>query len=250
MTVFEGIIPVYQRGGTSMRLAIWDRLAETMGAENIYFELIDRPEFLHAIMNRMTEAALSGIKQMNQLGLVNDLANEVHCSMAYTDNDLPDFATGKGTHSKNTWQFAMAQVFTSVAPSTTKAFEIDYMKKITAEYGHFYYGCCERLDDRLEIIQELPNVRKISCSPWSDREHFIETIRKDLIASNKPSPSFVSGSQVDFEVVRKDLQFSCDTAKKYGKKVEFILKDLSTINYKPERLEKWSEVAMQVVENL
>jgi len=24
----------------------------------------------------------------------------------------------------------------------------------------------DRLDDRLEIVSQLPNVRKISCSPW------------------------------------------------------------------------------------
>ncbi len=33
---------------------------------------------------------------------------------------------------------------------------------------------------------------------------------------------------------------------KHGCPLEFILKDISTVRYEPERLSKWAEVAMQV----
>lgn len=246
--VFEGIIPVIQRGGVSIRLQLWDIIAELMGVEDIYFDLIDRPEFIHSIMEKMTNSALAGIKQINELNLVNDLQNTCHCSYIYTDSLLPNFTSGKGSSTKNTWGFSMAQLFTSASPETTKEFEIAYMSKIAEHYGMFYYGCCERLDDRLDIIQTIPNVKKISCSPWSNRDNFAEKLNKNIIMSNKPTPSYLAQSQVDFDIVKKDIQYTCEVARKNNIAVELILKDISTVKHDPKRLTKWAEVAMQVVE--
>ncbi|MFI3325054.1 MAG: hypothetical protein R3Y35_02650 [Clostridia bacterium] len=245
--ILGDIMPIYQRGGTNVRLTIWDALAEVMGVEDVYFDLIDRPEFIHAIMEKMTHSALAGIRQINELGLANDLSNLCHCSGIYTNELLPDFAAGKGTQTKYTWSCSMAQLFSSTSPAVTAEFEIPYMCKLASEFGMFYYGCCERLDDRLDIVEKLPNLKKVSCSPWSDREKFAEKLSKHLIMSNKPTPAFLAGRDMDYDVIRGDLERTYDAASANNINVEYLLKDVSTIKNDVSRLKEWNKIAMEVV---
>lgn len=248
--IFAGIIPVVQAGGASIRLQIWDILAELMNVENVYYDLIDRPEFIHAIMEKMTNSVISGIEQVNALGLFNAHQNICHCSHTYTDELLPDFAAGKGNTTYSGWSCSMAQLFTSASPATTKEFEIDYMSKISKYFGMFYYGCCERLDDRLDIVQKLPNVRKISCSPWSNPENFAANLDPKIIMSNKPTPAVLVAPTLDTDAIGKHILDVSQAAKNNQLNVEFILKDVSTVCYKPERLTAWANTAMKVVEGM
>lgn len=247
--VFEDIIPVRQAGGVTIKLQIWDVLSEFMNVQNIYFDLIDRPEFIHSIMERMTHSTLSGIQQANELGLFDTSLNLCHCSGIYTDELLPDFGAGTGNDSYHSWSFAMAQLFSSASPATTAEFEIHYAKQLAKHFGMLYYGCCERLDDRLDIVQEIPNIRKISCSPWSNKHNFAANLKKDIIMSNKPSPSFLATRSFDLDLIKKDLMETCSISKEHDVKVEFLLKDISTVQNQPNRLVEWANAAMQIVEH-
>ncbi len=246
--IFDGILPVRQAGGANIKLQIWDILSEFMGVENIYFDLVDRPGFIHRIMTRMTQATLNGIHQANNLGLFDTSANLCHCSGIYTDELLPDFGAGFGKDSTHCWSFAMAQLFTSVSPHITEEFEIPYVKQLAANFGMLYYGCCERLDDRLSIVQTIPNIKKISCSPWSNKENFAANLNPKIIMSNKPSPAFLAAPAFDLTPVVKDLKETCNIAKRNRIQVEFLLKDLSTVQYQLKRLTQWHDAAMKVVE--
>ena len=248
--IFDGIAPIKQSHGTGpMHLGVWDYLTQLMGIEDAYYDIVDRPEFVHACMERVTESTIAGIKQANELQIYNDIANQCHCSYVYTDELLPDYGQGKGSVSKNGWAFGLAQLFTSVSPKVTEEFELPYITRMAEHFGMIYYGCCDRLDDRLNIIKRIPNLKKISCSPWSDRKRFAEEIGDKIIMSNKPTPAFIANDIVDWDVVRADLQYTVDLAKANNVNVELILKDISTVNCKPERLSKWAEIAMKVVQN-
>ncbi len=247
--LFGGIMPVRQAGGPFVHLGIWDVLSERMGVENIYFDLIDRPEFIHEIMKRMTRSALAGIRQMNELGLVDTSENICHCSVVYNDEQLPGFGAGAGNDTHHAWGFGMAQLFTSVSPDVTEEFEIPYISQLAKEYSMIYYGCCDRLDDRMDIVQKIPNVKKLSCSPWSNREVFAEKLHKDIIMSNKPSPSFLAEETMDDEAITADLTRTCHAARRNGAALEIILKDISTVRYEPGRLTKWADCAMRLVRN-
>lgn len=246
--LFAGIAPVRQSGGMQFHLGVWDTLSQLMGVESIYYDFMDRPEFLHAIMERITSSTISGIEQANRLHLHNDISNVCHCSYIYTDELLPDSGMGKGSDSKSCWAAGLAQLFSSVSPAIMEEFEAPYVYRMAEYFGSIYYGCCDRLDDRLDWVKKIPHVRKVSCSPWSDRENFAAKIGKDLTMSNKPSPALVAGDQFEPEEVRKDLQRTYDLAKQNGVNLEFILKDISTLRHEPERLTEWAEIARQVVE--
>lgn len=244
--IFDGVAPVRQSGGIQFHLGVWDTLSMLMGVENIYFDFMDRPEFLHAIMERITQSVISGIEQCNRLHLHNDLANTCHCSYIYSDGLLPGSGEGKGPVSENCWAFGLAQLFSSVSPETMAEFEFPYINRMASYFGSIYYGCCDRLDDRLDYVKQIPHVRKVSCSPWSDREHFAECIGPELVMSNKPTPALVAGDRFEPDEVRRDLARTYDCAARSGVNLEYILKDVSTIRHEPKRLEEWAKIAMEV----
>lgn len=247
--LFDGIAPVRPGHGVQFHLGVWDKLTLYMSIQDIYYDLVDRPEFLHAAMDRITNATLRAIESANALNVHDDTINTCHCSYTYTDELLPDFGAGKGSVSKNSWAFGLAQLFSCASPQLTEEFEIPYITKMAEQFGMIYYGCCERLDDRLDLIKKIPNLKKVSCSPWSEREAFAEKIGKNLVMSNKPTPAFLSGASMDENIIKEDLLRTCNCAKNNGVNLEIILKDISTVNFDPRRLTKWAQIAMSIVES-
>lgn len=246
-TVFAGIIP-YRMTGVTLQLGIWDTISTWIGVENCYMELVDRPEFLHAILEKLTQGLICQIHQLNQLGLYDVTSGIVHCTHTYLDNLPRPGSTPDLGQTSNGWGFGQAQLFSAVSPSVTREFEVAYMQRIHPYFGAIYYGCCERLDDRLDILAKLDKVRKISCSPWSDREHFAEALPDRRIMSVKPSPAFLAGTSFNEDAVRQDLRSTMDAACRHNRNVEFILKDISTIHRDESRLWRWAEIAMEEVQ--
>ena len=77
--LFNGIIPVKLRGGYIYH-APWDTISMIRGAENILYDIADRPEFIHKIINFFTEAALSQADQMEAQGLLDADLSDLHCT--------------------------------------------------------------------------------------------------------------------------------------------------------------------------
>ena len=243
--LFDGIAE-FRMCGVSMHLGIWDWIASARGVTNCYFDLIDRPEFIHAIMRKFTDCLLDTIDQLNAIKGFDAAYGECHCSCILSD-DLPNGANE--ATSDQAWAFGLAQLFSSVSPEVTEEFEMPYMQEIFPKFGAIYYGCCDRLDDRLNIVDRMPNIRKISCSPWSDREHFAEVLPKKYIMSNKPNPALLATGTFDEEAVRADLRRTMEAAKRYDVPLEMILKDISTVHNDPSRLWRWAEIAAEETAN-
>ena len=234
--------------GHMFPLGLWDYLSKLMEVDEAYYEMLDNPDLLHKAMDRLTASTISAIEDANKYEVNNDIANTCHCSYIYTDELLPASGWGKGSTSDNCWAFGLAQLFTSVSPEMFKEFEMPYITRLAEYFGMIYYGCCERLDDRLEHVKKIPNLKKISCSPWSNRENFIQKIGSDLIMSYKPTPASIAVSAFDRDSVYKDIKDTCLSAKKNNVNLEIILKDVSTVNNKPERLIEWADIVMEIVQ--
>ena len=241
---FHGAIP-YVLNGPDMHLGLWDWIAQWMGVEHCYLALMDDPDLLHALLRRLVDCVSAMIDQREALGLLDTHSCRVHCSHTFSDQ-LP---TPQGpAKTGDVWCYGMAQLFTSVSPAVTAEFEAAYVAPLFARFGGLYYGCCDRLDDRMDVIATLPNLRKISCSPWSRREAFAERMPRHCVLSNKPNPALLAGTTVDWAAVRQDLQRTVDAAARNGVGLEFILKDVSTVCHDPGRLSQWAEVAMETAQ--
>ena len=246
-TVCDGIIP-FRMEGRVQTICVWDAISEWRSPTACYLDVMDRPEFIHALVERCVQGVIHQIECINRLGLYDVTSGITHCSYNYLD-DLPvgDNAPESGLTSQG-WTFGMAQLFSSCSPQVTEEFEVAYMQRLIPYFGAVYYGCCERLDDRLDVLAKMDKVRKISCSPWSDRDHFAEAMPERCVMSVKPNPALLASPSFDEELIRKDLRSTMDAAKRYNRSLEFILKDISTVKHEPWRLQRWAEIAMEEVQ--
>lgn len=242
--VFDGIAPVYWQG-VILHSGLWDTISQWLSVEECYYALLDQPELLHAMMDRMTNIALDWIQQGNEQGLFDVAGSLCHCSHTITKPFGQGMEDRPGT-SHNSWTFGLAQLFTSVSPDVTREFELPYVKRIFEQFGDVYYGCCEKLDDRLDIIGEMPNVRKVSCSPWSDPWRFAQKLPEGLIMSNKPNPALVACGNL--EGMKEELKNTMAAARANNRTLEMILKDNSSVHGHPEYLWEFSKMALELVE--
>jgi len=143
--------------------------------------------------------------------------------------------------------FGLAQMFSTVSPAMFKEFEVDYTRHICARFGLVYYGCCDPLDGKMDEVRLLPNVRKVSMSPWVNEERGAAEIGRDYVYSRKPSPALLAGDTFAPDRVREDLLATRRVCEKHDCPLEIVLKDISTVRYQPERLFQWAEEAMHVV---
>jgi hypothetical protein len=244
--IFDGILKVEMQGHQPY-FAPWDAIVTWRGAQNVLFDLADRPEFMHKIISRTTDAYISMLDQLEEKGLLAYGEGRIHCTGAYTDElPAPGFNPQR-PRAKDNWTCGMAQIFSSVSKAMHKEYDIDYAVRWYSRFGLVYYGCCEPLHDKLDIVRSIPHVRKISMSPWVDLEKGAERIGKDFVFSRKPNPAFLAVDTFDPEMVEKDLKQTLDACKRHGCPVELILKDISTVRYDPQRLWQWVDIAMKLV---
>lgn len=238
--LFDGITE-WRFGGMILHLGLWDFITQWMSVEEVYTAIYDNPELLHGIMERLTAGTAEFIEQMNRDGLFDVNINMCHCSHTF----LPDDVDGRAPVSGNTWAFGLAQLFTSVSPAVTDEFEVPYMKRLFPYFGNIYYGCCDRLDDRIDIVLKMPKIRKLSCSPWSSPEVFASKLPKNIVMSAKPNPALFSASPFSADAVKADLHKTMSAAKRYGCNLEFIYKDVSTVKYRPQNLWETARLAVE-----
>lgn len=244
--LFDGILEV-RLWGADPYLSLWDPISTWMGVQNALYALVERPEFMHRLVGRMTEGYLAMLDQLEEQGLLCEPQSLIHCTGAYTDElPAPGYNSDK-PRTKDLWMFGLAQMFSAVSPDMFKAYEVDYAKRICERFGLVYYGCCDPLDGKMNEVRMIPNVRKISMSPWVHEERGAEEIGSDYVYSRKPNPAFLAVTPFEPERVREHLLATRRACEKHGCPLELILKDVSTVRYQPERLDTWAEVAMQAV---
>jgi hypothetical protein len=232
--------------GPHPTFAFWDRLSEWHGVEASLYDLVDRPDFVHRMIGRITAAYHSMLDQLEEQGLLGHPMEWIHCTGGYAD-ELP--AAGfdrERVRARDLWTFGMAQVFSSVSPEMHREFETEYQIPWFKRFGLGYYGCCEPLDRKIDQIRTIPNVRKISMSPWANIDRGAEAIAGDFVFSRKPSPALLATDAMDWDEVRRDLTDTRDACRTHGCPLEYVLKDISTVRYEPHRLWEWSRIALEV----
>ncbi|MFZ4396531.1 MAG: hypothetical protein ACOYOU_12990 [Kiritimatiellia bacterium] len=246
-TLFDGILGVVEQGYDPGYLTVWDPISFWMGVEGALYALIDRPEFMAELVRRVVKGHMTALDQLEAQGLLCQPQPTVHCSGAWTD-DLP----GPGfdprrPRTRDLWMFSMAQMFSTVSPAMFEEFEIDLCMPLFQRFSNVYYGCCEPLDRKMAQVRKIPNLRKISMSPWVDEEIGAAEIKGDYVYSRKPNPALLAWPEFSEKAAREHLQASVDVCARHGCPLELILKDISTVKYEPQRLWRWAEMTMEIV---
>lgn len=242
------IIPVKKRGVPHLWFAPWDELIRWWGVEQAMMDLVMRPQMVHDIMNRLLEAYVSKLDQytaLNLLSLNNDNHRVGSGGYGYS-NELPQSDFGKHIRPIDLWGNATAQIFSAVSPEMHVEFALRYEICWMQRFGLNYYGCCEPLHDKIDMLKTVPNLRKISISPWANLDKAVEQIQDKYVISYKPNPAIFAEKKWDLSKAKFDLQEALEKMK--GCRVEIIAKDLSTIQNEPQRLWEWAAMASELTQ--
>jgi hypothetical protein len=252
LQALDGILEIRMQGLLPW-FALWDDIEELRSVENILYDLMDRPDFLKAIAARMTEVRLAELDTLEEKGLLGYDLDRVHCTGGHTtelpgyhnptDGFDPDRATAK-----DNWIWGMAQLFVSTSDEMWAEMDVPYISQYYSRFGLGYYGCCDPLHSRIDWIRQMPNVRKISMSPWADVAIGAENIGPDFVFSRKPNPAMMAMDTFVPDLAVKDFKEVLAATSEHGCPVEFTMKDITTIRNEPDRVRQWAEIAMRMVE--
>lgn len=221
-------------------------LAKLRGLEQIMWDAYDRPEWLHRLLSFMRDSVLKVQREVEESGDYA-LADHQNQCMPYAE-ELRDPAAGVyGVGRKELWCFAAAQEFTTFGPDMFREFMLEYQIPIMAQYGLSAYGCCEDLTQKIDLLREIPNLRRIAVSPFANAQKCAEQIGKDYILSWRPNPSLMLATGLDEEFVRQHMRHHFDIFKQNGNLFDITLKDVETVNHQPQNIARWTQVVREEI---
>lgn len=247
--ILGDILPVKLAGIGAFYVGPWDDIARYRGVTNLLMDLADRPEFMHQIVQKLTDIKLSELEQYEAQDLFDATPSSLHCTPVCT-GDLPggSFDGDKLTR-EDIWGRGYAQIFASVSSAMHEEFDIAYMIKTVGQCGLVYYGCCEPLDKKIGIVEKIPNLRKISVTPWADTQVAAEAIGSKYVLSSKPNPSAVAVPHLDTDSLKKEIGNILDACRKNNCSCDIVLKDISSCCRRPENIFEWEKIVMDMVKN-
>lgn len=248
--IFNGILPVKKAGQPHIWFTPWDYLVRWWGVQEAMMDLVMRPEMVNAIYEKMVSCWMIELDQFVDKNLLSLDCNNTrigsggygYVSELPGENCDPDYVKPH-----NMWGCSNAQIFSCVSPDMHWEFALEHDLKWLSRWGLTYYGCCEPLDQKIDILRRIPNLRKISVSPWCKSQKVIDQIGTDYVISRKPSPAVFAESTWSPERAEAELRDFME--KTEGKcHVELIMKDISTVKYQPHKLWEWEKIAMKIAE--
>ena len=248
--VFADIIQVKKLGQTHIWFTPWDYLIRWWGIQEAMMDLIMRPDMIHAFYGRMVDAWMVELDQFVEQNLLSlDCGNTRIGSggYGYTDEMPGSDHDPKWVKPHNMWGCSNAQIFSEVSPEMHWEFAIEHDLKWMERWKLTYYGCCEPLAGKGHLLKRIPNLRKVSCSPWNDSGKVIAELGSDYVLSRKPIPTIFATDKFDAELARKDIREFLDATEGQCH-VEFIMKDISTVKYHPDHLWEWEKICMDEVQ--
>lgn len=252
--IFDGILEVKLFGKQYFRVAPWDDIMTWMGMGDGFFNFYDEPELMHATMRRYIDAAISWVKQYEGMGILssnNAFENVLNNDPGYTTQLPKPPKNGIGAKLKDIWGACSDQILTSVSPEMTKEFAFAYEKEYADLFGLFGYGCCERLDHKMaDLKSAIPNLRKVSVSPYTELEPALEQLGNNYVACFKPNSTLLILD--DWEEAKRlltdEMRNVLCLAKKYDTNLVVNMKTLISLNDDPTRLWWWCDMARDVVD--
>jgi len=223
-------------------------LFKLIGNENMMFWAYDHPDAIHRLMRFLCDDRVRFFKWMQSENLlVPNTDNQFGgpSSYGYVSELLSPDSSNKVVL-KDLWVWPESQESVTFSPQMFKDFFLGYLAEVSNLFGLSYYGCCEPLDDRIDLIQKaIPNLRTVSISGWNDFRKIGSLLGKNYVHAKKPNPAFISGASPDWERMAKDIKDSFDACPNGN--MEVVVRDVYDINGDMKRLGQWVEMTKNIV---
>lgn len=246
--LFGDILNVKLCGVRGIGYHLMQQYANWRGLEELMMDMYCEPQLLHDVVRFLTEGHKGVLKQYEEQGLLelnNDETYNGSGGNGYS-NEFPDPKPNGVVRPSQMWAMCEAQELAQVGPDQHYEFCLVYEKELMAAFGRTAYGCCEDLTDKLDYAFELPNLRRISISPWADVDKCAEKLKGNYIFSWKPHPAHLVGN-FDEKMLHEYIGHTIDVCMANGCVLEMILKDTHTCEHHPERFDRWTKIAREEI---
>ena len=247
--LFGDIIPVRLKGIQYIAFHFSKLYSDFRGLEQMFFDIIDEPDAVREAMSIFKEgydSLLDQYEKYNLLSLNNDVSYHSSGGNGYTD-ELPAGGFDPGhVRLRDMLGSAECQEFTVVSPELHREFALEYEIPLLNRLGLTGYGCCEDLTRKLGDVMKIPNLRRISISPWADVQKCAEIIQDKYVFSWKPHPAVMT-ADIDEPGLRMQIREVLSRTENCFP--EIILKDTHTCGNAPERFNLWSRIVREEIRN-
>ena len=246
--VFDGLLRV-RKAGVMLYMPSWDVIPRLHGVQNCMFDLYDRPEFMHAVMEMFTRVHEHELTRFEELNVLETDPYYTHCTPACTwELPVKDIDRDNIT-AKDIWCRSMAQIFSMVSPEMHDEFDLKYTQRLFDRCGLSYYGCCEPLHNKLHLLRRrFQNLRRVSITPWADVNVAADEIGKDYVLSYKCNPAYVATGKLHLEPARAEVERVLEACNRNHTACEFILKDVSTVSGRADVLTEWVDMVNDCID--
>jgi hypothetical protein len=230
----------------SFRGDISTYLSSLRGLEQVFWDMVDNPKWLHRLLAFMRDGILKAQDEAEEAGDFR-LCNNGNQAMPYAE-ELPLMEANSAPVTRDKLQtFMAAQEFTLISPEMHDEFLLQYQLPILKKFGLTAYGCCEDLTNKIDMLRKIPNLRRIAVTPVADVKRSAQQIGTDYVFSWRPNPSKTVCCGFDPDQVRDYTRQALEDSK--GCHVDIMLKDIQTLEGQPERLREWVRITREVAED-
>lgn len=247
--LFGDILAVTLAGIKHVSFHLMSQYTALRGLEEVMLDMYAEPQMLHDAMAFLEEGHRRIIRQYverNLLAFNNDNTYQNSGGNSYTDELPRPGADPARVRPPDLWASAEAQEMAQVSPAQHAEFILQYEKRLLQPFGLTGYGCCEDLTRKLDDVFTIPQLRRISISPWADVEVCAEKLQGKYIFSWKPNPAQLVG-RFNEQAVREYIRHTVKLARQHGCVLEMILKDTHTCENHPERFDRWTQIARETI---
>lgn len=247
--LFGDILEVKLKGVDDLSYHLMNQYTALRGLQEVLVDMSDNPQMLHEAMAFLEEGHRRVLRQyveQDLLSLNNDNTPIYTSGHGYTDQlPRPGYARDH-VRPGDLWGWAEAQEMAVVSPEMHAEFAFPYEKRLLAPFGLNGYGCCDDVTRKLDFVLTIPNLRRVSISPWADVAQCAQRIKGEVIFMWKPQPAHLVGA---FNPARIEsyLGHTVEATRKHGCILEIVLLDTHTCENHPERFDEWIRIAHQVV---
>ncbi len=249
LEAFGDIMPIRRQGIKNVWFTPWDNLVRWYGVEEALLDMIDRPDLVNAAVTRVVDACMCELDQFETLGLLdlnNDNTRIGSGGYGYTA-ELPG-ACYESDKIKpgNMWGCSNAQILSTVSSEMRWEFAVRHDLPWFKRWALTYYGCCEPLHGNMDVLRRIPNLRKVSMSPFINIDRAVREVGDGYVFSYKPNPAMMAADRFDRHRAASELRSFLERSR--GCHVEIILKDISTVRSDPQRVFDWEKMTMELVD--
>jgi len=234
LAVVTSPIAGYYSGGTLCLPA-----AELRGMEPLMLDMIEAPELVHKLMDILCRGELARLDAAEASGrILPNTDSAMFLSEPVRDNNSGVYDL------RDCWVHGNSQELDPVGPSMFAEFLLEYQKRVFERFGAVCYGCCENLTRKLDAVLEIPNLRLLTCSAWTDMPTLVEKAggRCCIMWRHKASDVVCPDTTDSLKkIVREQARLLKNC------RYQAVLRELQTLMGHNDRLREWTLLTTEAV---